>query len=126
MSKYPHVAYRMDRDSEGPGQHLSPVTFLLFLCTKPIQLLHPDPSSSGLSLICDSQQLWPHCIAQLSCTAQQKNQSNTMIHILHRHFGLKIFTETSPSVMDTIQKQPLTLLQTDHRMLWVESNLKEP
>jgi len=28
MSKFPRVTYRMDRDSEGPGQHLSPVTFL--------------------------------------------------------------------------------------------------
>lgn len=71
MSKFPRVTYRMDRDSEGPGQHLSPVTFLLFLPTEPIQLLHPDPSSSGLSLICDSQQLWTHCIAQLSFMAQQ-------------------------------------------------------
>lgn len=74
MSKFPCAAHSQGWSgiAEAPDQHLSPVTFLVFPIAKPIQSLHPDPSSSGLSCTCDSQQLWIHCFTQVSFMAQQQ------------------------------------------------------
>lgn len=74
MSKFPRATHSQGWTgiAEAPDQHLSPVTFLVFPLAKAIQSLHPDPSSSGLSCTCDSQQLWIHCFAHASFMAQQQ------------------------------------------------------
>lgn len=99
MSKFPHATHRQGWTgiAEAPDQHLSPVTFLVFPLAKPIQSLHPDPSSSGLSCTCDSQQLWIHCFAQVSFMAQQQKteehgdtQSPQALQVADLHSGIII------------------------------------
>lgn len=74
MSKFPRATRSQGWTgiTEAPARHLSPVTLTIFPLAKPIQSLQPDPSASGLSWTCDSQQLWIHRSAQVSPLAQQQ------------------------------------------------------
>lgn len=94
MSKFPPCHNRAG--DEAPDQNLSPVTFLLFPLAKPIQSLHPAPSSSALSCTCDSQQRWKRCFAQLSFVAQQQKTEEhgdtqspqQALWVAHLHSGI--------------------------------------
>lgn len=114
MSKFPHVAHGQGRTGraarEAPDLHLSSVTSPLFPPAEPTQLLHPDPSSPGLSRVCDSPRPWTHRFAQVPFTAQQQYQRNTVINNPHRHLGLLIFFETPSSFSgaNTVCRYPLT------------------